>query len=194
MLYWRAVRLGTAAVVVAMATALAGERPARAAGESEWQLSARLGGGTVSIDNRSPWGATGAVDLEYGITDAWAARASVGFSLNPVDANPKANLPGGKVNTTTALLGLTYTFDVLRLVPYGEVSFGFVRFGGAVSKPHSTFASELGLGADYLVTRRWALGVSFQYLFAPADLISNAMELGNSPFAFSGTLRGSWLF
>jgi hypothetical protein len=188
------VRLWTAALVVTLATALAGGPAARAAGDGDWQLSARLGGGTVSIDNRSPWGPLGAVDVEYGITDAWAARVSVGASLNPVSANMHAGLPGGKVTSTTALVGATYTFDVLRLVPYAEVSLGFVRFGGAVTKPHSTLASELGLGADYLLTRRWALGISFQYLFAPADLINNAMELGGSPFAFSGTFRGSWMF
>ena len=177
-----------------MATAVAAGRPARAAGEGEWQLSARLGGGTVSIDNRSPWGPVGGVDLEYGLTDAWAARLSVGASLNPVDADMRARLPGGKVSSTTALAGITYTFDVLRLVPYGELSLGFVRFGGAVTQPHSTLASELGLGADYLLNRRWAVGISFQYLLAPTDLINNAMQLGGSPFAFSGTMRGSWMF
>lgn len=186
-------RVWTAALVVALAT-LAAQPRARAAGDGEWQLSLRLGGGTVSIDNRSPWGPLAAVDLEYGLTDAWAARLSVGGSLNSVDADMQAALPGGKVSTTTTLVGLTYTFDVIRLVPYGEVSLGFVRFGGAVKDPHATLASELGLGADYMVTRRWSLGVSFQYLFAPADLISNAMQLGNAPFAFSGTLRGSWMF
>jgi hypothetical protein len=177
-----------------MATASAVGSTARAAGEGEWQLSARLGGGTVSIDGRSPWGPEAAFDLEYGITDAWAARVSVGGSLHPVDADMKAHLPGGNVNATTALAGVTYTFDVLRLIPYGEVSVGLVRFGGAVTNPHTTLGSELGLGADYLLSRRWAVGLSFQYLFAPADLLNNAMQLGGSPFAFSGTLRGSWLF
>jgi outer membrane protein W len=188
------VTLRTAALLALVAAAAVTARPAAAAGESEWQLSARLGAGTVSIDNRSPWGPVGAVDLEYGLSDAWAARASLGTATASVSADKKTGAPGGEVLASSALAGITYTFDVLRLVPYGELALGAVRFGGAVTRPHITFAAELGVGGDYLVTRRWAVGLSFQYLFAPGDLLSNAMQLGGSPFAFSTTLRGSWIF
>jgi hypothetical protein len=37
-------------------------------------------------------------------------------------------------------------------------------------------------------------GVSFQYLYRPIDLISNPLNLGNSPFIFSATARLSWIF
>jgi hypothetical protein len=181
---------------VAAALATAGGT-ARAAGEAEWQLSMRLGAANVSlgsIDPRAPWGMGGALDLEYGISDAWAARVSIGGSLHPVTPDMKTGLPAGEVTATTALAGVTYTFDVLRLVPYAELGLGFVRFGGAVSQPHSTLATELGIGADYLLTRRWACGVSFQYLFAPGDLLSNAMNLGSSPYTFSATFRASRIF
>jgi hypothetical protein len=136
----------------------------------------------------------GALDVEYGITDAWAGRLSIGSSLHPVDANMKAGLSGGRVLTTAALLGATYTFDVLRLVPYAEGGIGLVRFGGAVVEPRLALAAELGVGADYLLAPRWAVGASFQYLFVPADLFSDVMNLGNSPFAFSASLRASRIF
>jgi len=183
---------------LALAAALAiGPATARAAGEAEWQLSARLGAAHVSlgsIDPRAPWGLGVALDLEYGITDAWAGRVSVGEALHSVSPNMSAGLQGGQVTATTALVGATYTFDVLRLVPYGALSLGLVRFGGAVSQPHSTLASELAIGADYLLAKKWSCGVSFQYLFAPADLVSNAMDLGSSPYTFSATLRASRIF
>jgi opacity protein-like surface antigen len=98
------------------------------------------------------------------------------------------------VVTASALLGATYTFDVLRLVPYAAGGVGLVRFGGAVVEPRVALAAELGAGADYLLTPRWALGVSFQYLFVPADLFSDIMNFGNSPFAFSATLRAARIF
>lgn len=176
---------------------LGSERSACATGEAEWQLSARLGAANVqlgSIDPRAPWGFGMALDLEYGITDAWAARVSTGTSIHPVDADMRFGLQAGEVTATTALAGVTYTFDVLRLVPYGELAIGLVRFGGAVASPHTTLASELGVGADYLLTRRWSLGGSFQYLFSPSDLLSNAMNLGSAPYMFSATFRASRVF
>lgn len=184
-----------AALATAVAAALGlATSAARAAGDGEWQLSARLGGGTVSIDHRKPWGLVGALDVEYGLNDAWAVRVSTGSSVHPVSANANAGLPGGKLLATTALVGATYTFDVLRLIPYADLSLGLVRFSGAVVRPRSTLATELGIGADYLLAKRWACGLSFQYLFVPRDLLSDPMNLGTSPFAFSATFRGSFIF
>ncbi len=51
------------------------------------------------------------------------------------------------------------------------------------------FVSELGLGADYYVSARWRVGLSFQYLYRPQDLLSNPQGLGNAPFTFSATGR-----
>ncbi len=77
------------------------------------------------------------------------------------------HLPGGTVRTTSALLGVTYTFDVLRLVPYIQTGVGVINFGGAVVNSGTAFDAELGLGADYLLTRRWAVGGVLQYQFTP---------------------------
>jgi len=93
-----------------------------------------------------------------------------------------------------ALAGLTYTIDILRLIPYGSAQLGAVRFDGAVTTPQTVFAAQLGVGADYFVTRKWITGIAFQYLFAPADRAADPLNLGSSPFCFSATLRGGLIF
>jgi hypothetical protein len=167
---------------------------ARAVGEQEWQLSARLGIGNLHIDQRSPFGPVTALELEYGFSDAWALRAMAGTSAHDVDGRMEDHAPGGWARTTSALAGLTYTFDVLRMVPYAQLAIGFVRFHGAVLKPRTEMAGELGLGADFWLDRRWAVGGVLQYLFAPVDLFEHLGELGQSPFAFSISARASRLF
>lgn len=171
--------------------ALPGE--ARAVGEDEWQLSARLGAANATGFPTSPWGPVGALDLEYGFHEAFAARASLGVLEHPVPA-VKNVTKGGTLRATTALAGLTYTFDVLRLVPYASVDLGLVQWSGGGQPAHSTFAAEMVVGAQYYLTTRWAWGASAQYLFAPAELFDNYLELGGSPLAFSITLRLSRVF
>ncbi|HVR63515.1 MAG TPA: hypothetical protein VMU50_16555 [Polyangia bacterium] len=183
----------TAIPLVAVAALLA-PRPARAVGAEEWQLSARLGVGDLHIDGRSPIGYAGALELEYGLSDAWAARLMAAESAHSVDANMMARLPGGWARVTSLLGGMTYTFDVLRMVPYVQLGVGFVRFEGAVKTPSAKMAGELGVGTDYWLTPRWAVGGVLQYLFAPVDLLEHLGELGQSPFAFSLMLRASRLF
>jgi hypothetical protein len=184
------------ALVVSAALAVGAPRPARAAGENEWQLSARTGAATVSVDGRTTWGFAAALDLEYGLTDAWALRATVATSFHTVDAaGPTDARPAGRIETSSALAGLTYTIDILRLVPYADLQVGAFKVDGAVETPRVTFVSALGIGADYFITRKWTTGVNFQYLFAPVDLITGAFNLGgSSPYAFAVTLRVSRIF
>jgi hypothetical protein len=183
------------AVVLTFAAALAAGRTAAAAGENEWQAALRLGAGTVNVDGRKPWGIAGGVDVEYGLTDAWALRLSFEASTHDVSkSNDMDTRPAGAVRTDAALIGLTYTFDVLRLVPYADVQVGFAQVSGAVVAPLSLLAMELGVGADYFVSRRVTAGVSFHYLFEPADLLSDPLNLGTNPFSFTATARASYLF
>jgi hypothetical protein len=172
-------------VVLTLAASLAVGRTAAAAGEREWQAALRLGAGTVSVDGRKPWG----------LADAWALRLSFEGSTHDVSKSSDMDMrPAGAVRTDAALIGLTYTFDVLRLVPYADVQVGFAQVHGAVVAPLSLLAMELGVGADYFVTRRVTAGVSFHYLFEPADLLSDPLNLGTNPFSFTATARASYLF
>jgi hypothetical protein len=165
---------------------------ARAVGEDEWQVSARAGGGNANGYPIQPWGLAGGLDVEYGFHEAFAARASVGVVSHPVSAIKNVR-PAGTLQARTALLGATYTFDVIRLVPYMEAGIGLLSWTGP-GAPKTSLGTELGLGADYLFTSRWAAGASAQYIFAPADLFSNVMQFGQRPLAFSLTLRVSRIF
>ena len=69
-----------------------------------------------------------------------------------------------------------------------------INFSGAVTNPGLKLDAELGAGADYLLTRRWALGAVLQYQFTPAQLFGSAMEFGGTSFYFALAARLSWLF
>ena len=185
----------TATVLLALAAALSLGRAAQAAGEKEWQVALRAGVGTLSVDGRKPWGLAGGLDVEYGLTDAWAVRASFEGSTHDVSKENDMDLrPAGTLRTDAALIGMTYTVDVLRLVPYANLQAGLIQLRGAVTTPQSLLAMQLGLGADYFVSRRVLAGLSFHYLFEPADLLSDPLNLGTNPFSFTATARVSYLF
>jgi hypothetical protein len=180
------------ALAVALSLSLTAA-PAWAAGEDELQVSARLGGANANGDPLASWGPAAAVDVEYGLNDAWSARASVSLLRHPIAAVKNVS-PGGSVQATAALVGATYTFDVLRLVPYVEAGVGFVHWSGAGDPSRTSLAMETGLGGDYLLTPRWSCGASAQYLFSPSDLVNNARSFGGPALAFSLTLRVSRVF
>ena len=182
-------------MVLGLAVWIGAGGAARAAGERDWQVSARAGMATVNVDNRKPWGPAIGLDLEYGLTDAWAVRASLEASAHDVSkSGPYDARPVGTVYTDAALLGLTYTFDVLRLVPYAELQAGLLQVRGAVTTPQSLLAMQLGVGADYFLKPRFLIGLAFHYLFQPADLLSDPLNLGTNPFSFTATGRLSWVF
>jgi hypothetical protein len=167
---------------------LAAPCPARAAGEDEWQLSARLGGANKNGSPTASWGLAGALDLEYGLDDAWSLRVSVSTLSHPVPAVKDVS-PAGSLRATSGVAGVTYAFDVLRLVPYLETGIGLVYWSGVGIEDHAALAAVLGIGADYLVTPHWSIGGLAEYLFAPGELVQNAMQFGESPLAFSLTFR-----
>ena len=98
----------TAAVVTALAVGLAVGRTAAAAGENEWQVALRLGAGTVSVDDRKPWGLAGGVDIQYGLSEGWGVRLSLEGSTHNVTKTNEMDLrPEGAIRTDAALIGLT---------------------------------------------------------------------------------------
>jgi hypothetical protein len=92
------------------------------------------------------------------------------------------------------MVGVTHTVDVLRLVPYGNLQVGVINLAGAVTTPQTLLGMQLGVGADYFVSRRFLAGLSFQYLFEPGDLLSDPLNLGTNPFSFTASARASYLF
>jgi hypothetical protein len=185
----------TASVVLAFAVSMWLARSAAAAGEHEWQVGLRAGAGTVSIDDRKPWGYAGGLDVDYGLTDSWGLRATLQASAHAVSKDSDMDMrPEGTVRTNAALVGIVYTFDVLRLVPYADLQVGLIQLAGAVTAPQSLLAMQLGVGADYFATRHVTAGLCFHYLFEPADLLADPLNLGTNPFSFTVTARASYLF
>jgi hypothetical protein len=181
--------LGLAAL--AAVTALA--RPAAAADEDEWRLSGRAGIASVQVDGRNPFGMTAGLGGEYGLSDAWSVHMTGNLSRHTVSANEEAGLPGGAVYTGKLLAGATYALDVLRLVPYFDVGLGLFSVSGAVKTPRRIVGMQAGIGAEYLLGPRWAVGAVAEYIFSPFDLIATALSGGGVPQAFALTARVSWV-
>ena len=132
--------------------------PAQAAGEGEKQVSGALGFALAGDHNTRP-GMQAGVEAMMGFTDSWAGRAAVSSSWQPEPAS------GGPGHVTAASLGMTYSLDVLRWVPFMDlgVSLADLRGGGASSQ---RLGPQVGLGAEYLLSRRWTLAAlaRFDYL------------------------------
>jgi hypothetical protein len=180
-------------VVLVFATMAAWPRRARADAD-EWQLSARTGIASVVVDHRDPLGVRAAIDGQYGLDDAWAIRATGSLARIGVSADAQAGLPGGAIWAYSALVGLVYTMDVLRLLPTFEVSAAMLEIRGAVVKPRRAIGLQAALGADYLLRPRLSVGGIAEYIFAPFDLVSNALNGNAIPQAFAFSIRVSWTF
>ena len=187
-----------AAVAAAATNPDAGAGPwggavAVAAGEEEWQVAARLCFVKVNADGRTPAGVLVGGDVLYGLSDAWAARLSAGISRHGVDAD-KEGRPAGTVWAPSLVAGLTYTLDVLRLVPTFDVAIGVLWLRGDVRQPRADIGVEVGLGAEYYLTRRWTVGILTRYQFAPAEVAVVPPDFGRTPFLFSIGARAARIF
>ena len=91
-------RENRATVLLALAAvAVAGTRGRRPRGRTNGRWRCAPGPGTVSVDGRKPWGLAGGLDVEYGLTDAWAVRASFEASTHDVSKESDMDIaPGGQ--------------------------------------------------------------------------------------------------
>lgn len=154
-------------LVVAMGTASAEQR--------ELSIGLQPAYGLTYIDQRTPSGGGGFMHLAYGITDALGVQVTGGATAHPVAAledemNP---LPAGLLLTWQATAGIVYSLDIVRIVPFFEAGIGVL--GAMVRTEKGTeqtlgASASLGLGADYMITRRWALGVVIRYHLLLSDL------------------------
>jgi outer membrane protein W len=152
----------------------AGAGQGRAAEEHEWQVGFEGLYGLIDVDGRTPSGGGGAVQLTYGFTDALSIQltgAATGYPLSPL---PAQMLLGGTLSAYAVTAGVVYSLDVVRVVPFFEAGVGLSGFSQAsTTKGTSTtlaFAATLGLGADYLINRRVAVGLSVRYYAFLTDL------------------------
>ncbi len=148
-------------------------RPAARAEQRELQLGLQPVYGITYIDQRSPSGGGGNLQLSYGITDAVAVQLHGGLTAHPVEEDMDKKLPAGLLLTWHASVGVMYALDIVRIVPYFEASLGLLGVTTRTTAGSGTTlnaGAELGLGADYMLNRRWAVGVALRYHAFLTDL------------------------
>jgi hypothetical protein len=169
-------------------------RPVTARADADdWQVAAAAGIASLVVEGRNPMGMRLALDGQYGLDDAWAVRVTASGGRYGVTPDMAKALPGGAIYSYSVFAGLAYSMDILRLLPSFEIGVGLLGATGAVIKPHRAFGMQAAVGADYLLTPRWSVGGVAAYVFAPFDLISNALSGNASPQAFSLSVRLAWI-
>jgi hypothetical protein len=136
----------------------AAPRPAQAAGAGEKQASGALGFALAGADDHARPGMQAGVEAMMGFTDAWAGRAAVSGSWQPDSAGSSPR------HVTAVSLGATYSLDVVRWVPFVDLglSLADLRGGGASSQ---RLGPQVGIGAEYLLSRRWTLAALVRFEF-----------------------------
>jgi hypothetical protein len=157
--------------------------PAQATGAGEKQVSASLGFALAGDHNTRP-GMQAGVEAMMGFTDAWAGRAAVSGSWQPESAS------GSPHHVTAVSLGATYSLDVVRWVPFVDMglSLADLRGGGASSQ---RLGPQVGLGAEYLLSRRWTLAALARFDFFALRLAGSG---GNHPWWACAGLRVGRVF
>lgn len=152
--------------------------------ERQWHAGGGFGVGAFSRGDRSGVGPVLDLNLSYGLTDQFNLLGEITLGSFGVSApDPPAPVPGqpppppppagpGNYSYQSAVVGVAYTLDVLRWVPYGGVFVGAARlgagegFGGALGgDAYRRIALDVGagVGLDYQVTRELALGAVVRY-------------------------------
>lgn len=138
--------------------------PRPAAGEEgELLLSLSPVYAVIDWDARQPSGGGATLEVAWGLTESVWLRGTGFYSVHPVDADEAAQLPSGAMQVGGAFAGITYAFDVLRIIPYVDVGLGAIYARGAGQEPKLDLGFALGLGADYLYTRRVSFGIFVRY-------------------------------
>jgi hypothetical protein len=142
--------------------ALLGAAPARASG-GDLVLAASPLYSLVKWDERHPSGGGVGVDLAYGLTDWLWLRGTTFYTAQAAKKDDSAGLPAGAISVGGAFVGLRYALDVLRVVPFVDGGIGAFFAGGAGHKARVDFGVEIGLGFDYLYSRKVSFGLVVRY-------------------------------
>ena len=125
---------------------------ALAVGQGEASLSGGLGL-AVAFQGQTRAGAQADARLLRGISDSWAARLGLQTAWYPADgATPPAHV-------TAQSLGLTWAADVVNLVPFADLGIVVADIRGGGMAPSWRLGGQLGIGADYLVTRHFTMSL-----------------------------------
>ena len=118
--------------------------------ERQWHAGLDAGGAALDAGDRS-LGFGGGAHLGYGLDDAWNAMLEVDVTRHPSQS----------MTIASGAVGVAYTLDVLRWVPYlGVLGGGYWLGDGATSR--TAPGVQLALGVDYQCTRHFALGAQLR--------------------------------
>jgi hypothetical protein len=154
--------------------------PARA-GEKEWVVTPSPTYSVLRADGRNRHGGGLFFDVDYGLTDSWALRGTAHYGGHAVTGSEGGLLSAGGLG-----LGVLYTFDVLKVVPYASLAVGAeVLAGPPLERPRWEASFQAGFGLDYLVNRDFSVGLELRYLLLVPDVRAH-------PFFLCVSVRLSW--
>jgi opacity protein-like surface antigen len=143
--------LAAFAAVSAMATA-------SHAFERQWHAGGDLGWSAVSYQGAIRSGYGGGGHLVYGLNDSLNAMLELGVTTHGI----WSNRPWLKVSS--GAVGISYTLDVARWVPYAGLLVGGYHFSAVDPfKAETKLGFQFALGLDYAFSRSWAAGVQLRY-------------------------------
>jgi hypothetical protein len=136
---------------------------ALAVGQGEASLSGGLGL-AVAFQDQTRAGAQAEARLLRGISDSWAARLGVQTAWYPADGTtPAAHL-------TAQSAGLTWAADILNWVPFADLGIAVADIRGGGLATSWRLGGQLGLGADYFLSRRLTLSLLAHVDYFPLRL------------------------
>ncbi len=165
--------------LIAISLALVSAESTARADFKEWSFTFQPSYAVAYVDSRTANGGGGAASVGFGVHEALTLHLDGALSWHALDAT-KTN-HSGTLSVYSALVGLTYTLDVIRLVPSFDVAVGAFGLRGSagfgsgvaaqkVASASDEFAVRLGFAFDYLLTRHWAMGVAVYYLAPVTDI------------------------
>jgi len=152
---------------VALALLAVAMTTAARASEGEWLVAG--GAGAAWLRQGGAWHPGGVLGLEgqYGVTDAWLLRATLDGSWHASSGDTRPRALGGSA-------GITYAVDVLRVIPFAELGVAVADLGGVAGGARTDLGVDVGVGAEYLLTRRWSLSLAVRARALPLGLRGDA--------------------
>jgi len=134
-----------------------------AVGQGEASLSGGLGL-AVAFQDHTRTGGQAEARLLRGISDSWAVRLGLQTAWYPAEgAAPLAQI-------TAQSAGLTWAADVLNWVPFADIGLAVADTRGRGLAPSWRFGGQVGLGADYLLSRHLTLSLLARVDYFPLRL------------------------
>ena len=121
-----------------------------ALGKGEASLSGGVGLSVGALDG-ARLGPSLEAKLLRGMSDAWAGRLGVQLAWLPTSS------AAGDTFVALQELGFTWAADVVNLVPQLDLGLAVATIAGGGAGASERLGPQLGIGADYLLNRRWAL-------------------------------------